>query len=36
MNFVVMAYFYDKLRSILRLKLGCVSNKKNRAALDKI
>ena len=34
MNFVVMAYFYDKERSILRLKLGCVSNKKNRASLD--
>ena len=29
-----MAYFYDKVRSILRLKLGCVSNKKKRASLD--
>ena len=34
MNFVVMAYLSDKVRPILRLKLSCLSNKKNRASLD--
>ena len=34
MNFVVMAYLSDKVRPILRLKLNCLSNKKNRTSLD--